>query len=308
MAKKIINISVGDFNGISPQMILQNHEQIAKICQPVYHCPPKMMEQACRLLRVSVPKRLEFIKTEFSFQIEPGKIKAESGLFSFQSFLSAFSSSLKNPDQPLVTLPIHKKAWQMGGVPFVGHTDFFRKTMKKDVLMMMGWDGFFVVLYTDHIPLNQVPKKMQRELLVPFFQQFYALVAPEKVGVLGLNPHAGEEGLMGKEEEQIQQAVEQLNSEIGKKIFTGPWGADSYFIKNNHHFASYTVAMYHDQGLIPVKALGFEKSIQISLHLPFVRTSPDHGPALGLAYQNLPLQTQSYAHAVLYCVKEQKEG
>jgi len=209
----------------------------------------------------------------------------------------------------IMTLPIHKKAWELAGVSFKGHTDALREFFFAPAIMMLGSPKMYVALYTEHIPLHQVSEEVKDvEKLSQFLIDFYEnikdgiLLKSEKIGLLGLNPHAGDDGVLGDEEIQINEARELAHRAIGKEVYTEPLVPDVAFTPNsrkNHH---YFVAMYHDQGLAPLKALYFDEGINISLNLPIIRTSVDHGTAFDIAYKNVKLNNLSYLNAIDYFV------
>lgn len=309
---KTIHIAVGDLNGTSAEMLLLNHKKLAQIGHLVYHVDPEVLEQAAKLLGLSVPEDANLQPINLRFSIEPGKLQAKSGSYSFLSLESALKASLKEDQPALVTLPIHKQAWKLAGLPYVGHTDYFRKAWHQEVIMLMGWDKFFVALFTDHIPLFQVKAKVKLEPLYLFFLRLYHFLPVSKIAVLGLNPHAGDDGLIGDEEKSIKQAISKANQHLQAEhrltepVFEGPFGADSHFAhKLDRPLPPYTVAIYHDQGLIPVKALLFDQAIQVSLTERFLRTSPDHGPGFDLAFQK-KASSLSYQNAVRYAATAER--
>jgi 4-hydroxythreonine-4-phosphate dehydrogenase len=177
--------------------------------------------------------------------------------------------------------------------------------------MMLGCEELFVALYTDHVPLKEVASLIKQEPIAQFLEEFYKAGGFESVGVLGFNPHAGDGGVLGSEEEEIKAAIEMANKTVGKELFFGPLVPDVAFTPHSKgKYAAY-VAMYHDQGLAPLKALHFDESINVTLGLPIIRTSPDHGTAYDIAYK-LEANTKSYENAVKEAVrlatKDKKES
>ena len=167
--------------------------------------------------------------------------------------------------------------------------------------MMLGCEKLYVALFTEHIPLKEVPKSIEKEKLVRFLLDFQHETGAKKIGVLGLNPHAGDNGILGHEEKIITKAIGEANrlSIHHPSIFHGPLVPDIAFSPKMRESFTYYVAMYHDQGLAPLKALYFDESINISLNLPIVRTSVDHGTAFDIAYlQGRSVNLQSYIEAV----------
>lgn len=163
--------------------------------------------------------------------------------------------------------------------------------------MMLGCEKMFVALFTEHIPLKDVASSIQYKKLKQFFLDLHESISNEKIAVLGLNPHAGDNGVLGDEELRITKAIKSANKKIGFEQFVGPVVPDIAFTPHFRDNYNYFVAMYHDQGLAPLKALYFDESINISLNLPIVRTSVDHGTAFDIAYKG-EAKTLSYINAI----------
>lgn len=304
---KKIAVSVGDLNGIGIQLALENHNTVKQMVDPLYCIDEKMLKQASSLLNIPIPSDFKTVKQiAKEFEIRPSEVQKESGTYSFASFLKAVELSKTAEVDGVMTLPIHKKAWELAGVSFKGHTDALREFFFRPAIMMLGSPKMYVALYTEHIPLHQVAEEIQDvEKLSRFLIDFYEeigdrLLNSEKIGLLGLNPHAGDDGVLGDEEKYIQEARVIAHKTIGKKVYTEPLVPDVAFTPNsrkNHH---YFVAMYHDQGLAPLKALYFDEGINISLNLPIMRTSVDHGTAFDIAYTDAKLNNLSYLNAFRY--------
>ena len=162
---------------------------------------------------------------------------------------------------------------------------------------MLGCKEMFVALFSDHIPLKDVPSKIDFEGLSAFLERFYRSFGFDKALVLGLNPHAGDGGVLGNEEFIINEAINHTNKKLQKDVFFGAISPDVAFNKANREKYKVFVAMYHDQGLIPLKALYFEESINVTLGLPILRASVDHGVAFDIAYKN-KASTKSYLNAL----------
>jgi 4-hydroxythreonine-4-phosphate dehydrogenase len=197
----------------------------------------------------------------------------------------------------IVTLPIHKEAWKLSGIEYVGHTDALRDYFRSEAIMMLGCEKLYVALYTEHIPLREVASHITVEGISDFLLRLYATTHEERIAVLGLNPHAGDHGVLGEEERIIEAAIEQVNTTLGKTVFFGAIVPDIAFTPRFRAHTRMMVAMYHDQGLAPLKALYFDEGINVSLGLPIIRTSVDHGTAFDIAYQN-KASTVSYINAV----------
>lgn len=306
LSKKTIAISVGDINGVGLQLVLENHKNISKYCKPIYCINSKLLKQASKLLDIKVPNNFTTYDTHGYFKIKAGKVSGKSGLFSYNSFLDAINLAKEEKVDAICTMPINKEAWSKAGINYVGHTDMLRDIFKKDAIMMLGCESMYVSLYTEHIPLKNVPKEITKDKLIIFLTNLHKSLKlkGQKVAVLGLNPHAGDNGVLGNEEKQIQKAIRKTNKIIGKDIFKGTFVPDIVFTPNVRKNYNYFVAMYHDQGLAPLKALYFDEAINVSLNLPILRTSVDHGTAFDIAYKkNNNLSNLSYLNAIKYITK-----
>ena len=304
MNTKRVAISIGDLNGIGIQLALENHHTVSQIVEPLYCIDRKMLEQAAEKLDLTIPndfKTLENIAPWFD--IEPGVVSKESGAYAYASFEKAVDlADLKKVDA-LCTLPIHKKAWELAGISYKGHTDALRDFFNAEAIMMLGCDQMYVALFTEHIPLKDVAGSINEKALTRFLLDFYKTAKPKnKVGVLGLNPHAGDDGVLGSEERIIQKAIDSANQTLASDIFTSPLVPDVAFTPNVRKNYTHYIAMYHDQGLAPLKALYFDEGINVSLNLPILRTSVDHGTAFDIAYKNVDLNSLSYINAIKYIV------
>ena len=185
--------------------------------------------------------------------------------------------------------------------------------------MMLGSPKMYVALFTEHIPLREVADKINEKDLTRFLLDFHRSIQNStfkirpkgnalgvqhpKIAVLGLNPHAGDNGVLGDEEKIIQKSIDNANRILDKAVFTDPMVPDVAFIPHTRAQYTYYVAMYHDQGLTPLKALYFDEGINISLNLPILRTSVDHGTAFDIAYRGGKLSSLSYLNAVNYILQ-----
>lgn len=296
-ALKRLAISVGDLNGVGFEIALKAHNRIKQLCDPLYCINYTMAHQAAHLLHTQIPNDFYMFKVSGEFTIEPGKISAQSGRYSYDSFIAAVELAKSKAVEGIVTLPIHKEAWMLAGIDFVGHTDALRSIFNSDAIMMLGCDKLYVALYTEHIPLREVTSHIQTDKLTEFLLQLHKTTTHEPIAVLGLNPHAGDHGVLGDEEQYIEAAIKQANIYFNKEIFVGPIVPDIAFTPHFRERYSMIAAMYHDQGLAPLKALYFDEGINISLGLPIIRTSVDHGTAFDIAYQNKVL-ILSYMNAI----------
>ncbi len=292
-----IAISVGDLNGVGIEIALKAHEEVTKLCNPIYCINADLLSQATELLNIDTPKDFILNAVDGSFNINAGVVNAKSGKYSYDSFMSAISLCETGEANAVVTMPIHKEAWMMAGLDFKGHTDLLRQHFDKDAIMMLGCPEMFVALFSEHIPLKEVAASIQYKKLKQFFLDLHKDIQEEQIAVLGLNPHAGDNGVLGHEELRITKAIKSANKMIGFEQFVGPIVPDVAFTPHFRKNYNYFVAMYHDQGLAPLKALYFDESVNISLNLPIVRTSVDHGTAFDIAYKG-EAKTLSYLNAV----------
>ena len=299
MILKKIAISIGDINGVGIQLALQTHKEISKICKPIYCIDKKTLSKAAKKLNISIPSNFKISGKYNKTDINQGSVQKDSGLFSYESFLTAINLAKDKKVDAICTLPINKESWEKAGIHYVGHTDMLRDIFKKDAIMMLGCNEMFVALYTEHIPLKKVSSKIKTKKLLNFFIDFNNCIDSNNkpIGVLGLNPHAGDNGVLGDEEIKIKKAIKKANNILNSKFeLLVP---DIAFTPNCRKNYKYFIAMYHDQGLAPLKALYFDQSINISLNLPIKRTSVDHGTAFDIAYKkDNNISNISYINAI----------
>lgn len=297
MHKPTLAISIGDLNGVGIEIALKSHKEITKICSPIYCINQEMLEKSAKLLNYSIPDDFTIESVEGSFTIKAGDVSKESGRYSYDSFMQAIVMCEERKADGVVTMPIHKEAWMMAGVEYKGHTDLLRQHFDADAIMMLGCPEMFVALVTEHIPLRDVTKTVKYKMLKRFLIDLQKSIPKEKVAVLGINPHAGDNGVLGHEDMRIKKAIKSVNKHLGFEQFIGPFVPDVAFTPHVRSNFNYFVAMYHDQGLAPLKALHFDESVNISLNLPIVRTSVDHGTAFDIAYQG-KAKNLSYINAI----------
>ncbi|HSR74736.1 MAG TPA: 4-hydroxythreonine-4-phosphate dehydrogenase [Sulfurovum sp.] len=302
--RKKVAISVGDLNGIGIQLALENHEIISKEVEALYCIDRVMLEQAAQKLELPIPADFETIEYIAPyFEIEAGAVSKVSGAYAYASFVKAVELARNKEVDAITTLPIHKKAWELADVKYKGHTDALRDFFNAEAIMMLGSPKMYVALFTEHIPLKEVSGSIKEKELTRFLIDFYRTAKPPKqVGILGLNPHAGDEGVLGSEEAIIQKAIDNAHQILCKEVFTSPLVPDVAFTPRVRARYTHYVAMYHDQGLAPLKALYFDEGINVSLNLPILRTSVDHGTAFDIAYKGIELSSLSYINAVKYIV------
>ena len=302
--KPTIAISVGDLNGVGIEIALKAHKNISQLCSPIYCINSQMLSAATKLLNTKIPDDFTIYAVDGEFEINAGTVNADSGRYSYDSFMSAIELCETKRADALVTMPIHKEAWMMAGLEYKGHTDLLRQHFNKDAIMMLGCQKMFVALFTEHMPLKDVASAIEYKKLKQFFLDLHNSIPNEKIAVLGLNPHAGDNGVLGNEELRITKAIKSANKKIGFEQFIGPVVPDIAFTPHFRTSFNYFVAMYHDQGLAPLKALYFDESVNISLNLPIIRTSVDHGTAFDIAYRG-EAKTLSYVNAIKSALKLQ---
>jgi len=315
MQKQKVAVSIGDLNGIGIQLALEHHHTVKEIVDPIYCIDPKMLSQAAGMLSLTVPEDFQTIdEIAPYFEITPGQISKESGAYAYASFVKAVELAKEQQVDAITTLPIHKKAWELAGVPYKGHTDALRDIFDAEAIMMLGCPQMYVALFTEHITLREVAGSINEADLTRFLVDLYRTAKPQNtIAVLGLNPHAGDDGVLGNEEKIITQAIKNAEEIIKSSLstlyplpstlFTAPLVPDVAFTPNVRKHYTHYVAMYHDQGLAPLKALHFDEGINVSLNLPILRTSVDHGTAFDIAYKGMEVNGLSYLNAVRYIVE-----
>ena len=221
--------------------------------------------------------------------ITPGELNETGGKYAIKSLKAATQALKDRQINGIVTLPIHKKNVHSSEFPYTGHTPFFKDFFEqKDVVMLLAAGDFRVGLVTEHVAVKDIAPLITKENILSKINILHASLKRDfsidkpKIAVLALNPHAGDEGLIGTEEiEIIRPAV--VEAKRHNMIVMGPYSADAFFARGYQNRFDAVLAMYHDQGLIPLKSLAFGEGINYTAGLPFVRTSPDHGTALDIA-------------------------
>ena len=209
-------------------------------------------------------------------------------MFAMQSLDEAVKALQKNKVDVLVTLPIHKQAFQLAGFKYPGHTDYLNEKLQGDCLMFMVHENLKVALVTDHIPIQKVAQAISEDLLrqkidslIKSLKEDFGLSRP-KIALLGLNPHIGDHGVIGTEDDELIRPVINAYFEKGDLVF-GPYAADGFFGSKQYQAFDAVLAMYHDQGLIPFKTLAFGSGVNFTSGLERIRTSPDHGTGFDIA-------------------------
>ncbi|MCU0381988.1 MAG: 4-hydroxythreonine-4-phosphate dehydrogenase PdxA, partial [Chitinophagaceae bacterium] len=244
---------------------------------------------------------------EDEVNITPGQLNETGGKYAILSLKQAAAALQENRIQGLVTAPFHKKNVQLEDFTHTGHTPFLKEFFGvKDVLMLMVAENMRVGLLTEHVALKDVSALVTKEaihsklrILKESMRRDFGIDKP-RIAVLGLNPHAGDEGLVGKEEETvIRPAV--IEARKNDLLVYGPYSADAFFARGQYERFDGVLAMYHDQGLIPFKSLAMGEGVNYTAGLPGIRTSPDHGTAMDIAGKN-KADESSFREAVFTCI------
>jgi 4-hydroxythreonine-4-phosphate dehydrogenase len=316
--KTIIGISQGDINGIGLEVILKTliDPGISEICTPILFSSQKTVSYYRKVLgleefnfnpmrdfsQLNTKKPNVFVCYEEEVNIEMGKSTEVGGKYALLSLEKATQWLLESKIDALVTAPINKKNIQSEAFNFVGHTEYLGEKLGGEPLMLLCADnGLRVAVATGHIPVKDIASKITAELITKRITQLHHSLTKDfgirkpKIAVLGLNPHAGDDGIIGMEEKEIIiPAIEKLNL---KGIIYGPYSADGFFGSDTHKPFDGILAMYHDQGLIPFKTIAFNEGVNFTAGLNFVRTSPDHGTGYDIAGKNIANE-QSFKKAI----------
>jgi 4-hydroxythreonine-4-phosphate dehydrogenase len=297
--KTRILITIGDFNGIGPEIILKTlrHKHIIRKYDLTVISPASVLEFYSKLLRIKTFKTpIKLIPLpEKKYNINPGELSSESGYVSGLAIKTAVDLCLEKEFDAMVTAPISKKALNIGGFNYDGHTEMLTTLCNgNDSVMFMIHKNLRIGFATTHPPLYKIntlitKKLLESKLLICYYtlKSDFKIKKP-KIAVLSLNPHAGENGQIGSEEIKIINPVlTLLRSKFKHAKFEGPYPSDSYFGNKTYKNFDMTFAMYHDQGLIPFKMLSGFSGVNFTAGLPVIRTSPDHGTAFEIAGKNL---------------------
>lgn len=320
LQKPVIGISIGDFNGIGPEVILKavGGNRLNKICTPIIYGSGKVINRYRQILELKdwqffTIQRIEQINhkqvnvincmNDQNLEVQPGVITPDAGKLALESLKRAVEDLKSGKIDALVTAPINKHNIQSEEFKFPGHTEYLAEAFgTKDVLMFMVSDDLKIGVATGHLPLEQVKQNINKELIIKKLEQIktslkrdFGIQKP-RIAVLGLNPHAGENGLLGNEEKEIIQPAIIEFKKKGNIVF-GPFPADGFFGTAAWKNYDAVLAMYHDQGLMPFKMIAFENGVNFTAGLPKVRTSPDHGTAYDIAGKN-QADESSMLHAI----------
>ena len=268
--KPRVAITVGDPAGIGPEIAQKAAEdpRVRKVCEPVLYGPPA------------------------GSRFTPGELSAQAGQAAYETICAAVKDAQAGVVAAVATAPVNKLAFARAGLPWKGHTDLLAHLTGSAHAAMMFWsEPLKVVLATIHIPLASVTNALTRgvmdeiiELSARELPRFG--IAEPRLAVAGLNPHAGEDGLLGHEERNVLRPAIEAARERGIRI-DGPFPGDTIFGRAVRGEFDAVIACYHDQGLIPVKLLAFGRAVNVTLGLPIIRTSVDHGTAFDIAGKNV---------------------
>ncbi|MFY0606145.1 MAG: 4-hydroxythreonine-4-phosphate dehydrogenase PdxA [Cyclobacteriaceae bacterium] len=317
--KPIIGISIGDFNGIGPEVTIKalNDNRILNHFTPVIYADGRLISFYRKQLNFqqfnyNQIKKIDALDrrkvnvlnlNQQEINITPGNPTKEGGEYAALSLSKAVEDLKNGKIDALVTAPLSKELVQSESFSFPGHTEYLtERDGAKDSLMFLVSDTIRVGVVTGHIPLKDVPNAVTEELvsrklnmMMKSLKKDFGIKKPQ-IAILGLNPHAGENGLLGYEEQKVLIPLIQKEKDKGHFV-DGPYPSDGFF--GSSQFKSYDgiLAMYHDQGLIPFKYIAFETGVNFTAGLSFIRTSPDHGTAFALAGKN-QADERSMRHAL----------
>lgn len=321
--KPVIGITSGDLNGIGIELIIKAFadNRILDVCTPVIFASNKVINfyrksvseinlnfQSTRSWDKINAKQLNVFNCwEEEVAINPGELNETGGKYAAISLQAAVNALKSGEIEGLVTCPIHKKNIQSATFNFTGHTPYLRSEFQaQDVLMLLYAGNFRVGLVTEHVPVKEVAQHITKEsilsklkILHQSLQRDFGIDKP-RIAILGLNPHAGDEGLVGDEEERIIiPAIKEAKN--NNMLVVGPYSADAFFARSNHLKFDAVLAMYHDQGLVPFKSLAIGDGTNFTAGLSVVRTSPDHGVALDIAGKN-QADVASFLSSIFECI------
>ena len=317
-----LGISIGDLNGIGSEVVLKTFEdsRMLDFCTPVIFASVKILS----FLKKHYKSTTNLHGIDKTSQILDGKINVlnvwkeavninfgqedeKVGEYAIKSLTSAAKALKNNEIDVLVTAPINKSSIQSEKFKFPGHTDYLNQELEGNSLMFMITEDLKVGLLTDHVAIKDIADTITPELIEQKINTIYHTlkqdfgISKPKIAILGINPHSGDNGVIGKEDEEILKPTIRKINESGKLVY-GPYAADSFFGSNNYKSFDAIVASYHDQGLIPFKTLSFGKGVNYTAGLNKIRTSPDHGTAFEIAGKN-QADNSSFKEAVFAALK-----
>ena len=312
-----VGISVGDINGVGIEIILKTFEDLRmlELCTPILFASNKIISTHKKELNINtqfhgieniskaVSNKINLVNVwKENVIVEFGKETKEGGKYAFLSLQAAVKALQNNDIDILVTAPINKHNIQSDDFNFKGHTEYLEANLEGESLMILMTDEIKIGLVTGHIPVQKIAETITPELLIKkinllhnsLIQDF--TIRKPKIAVLGLNPHCGDNGVIGTEDDEIvKPTLEKIQAE-GKLVY-GPYSSDSFFGTGSYKNFDGILAMYHDQGLAPFKTLSFGNGVNFTAGLSKIRTSPDHGTAYEIAGKSLA-NHNSFKHAL----------
>ncbi|AVM49615.1 4-hydroxythreonine-4-phosphate dehydrogenase PdxA [Capnocytophaga sp. oral taxon 878] len=317
-----VGISIGDMNGIGLEVILKTFEdhQILELCTPIIFASNKLVSfqrkhfntmtnfQGIESVTAALEGKLNVVNCwKETPTVNFGEETEEGGNFAFLSLQAAVEALKAGDIDVLVTAPINKNNIQSNDFHFPGHTDYLAKELEGNSLMFLVSEELKVGLMTDHVPLKEVSALITEELIIEKARLMneslvkdFRLQRP-KIAVLGINPHCGDKGVIGKEDDEVlRPALKKLYFDENILVF-GPFAADSFFGSQTYRNYDAVLAPYHDQGLIAFKTLAFGSGVNYTAGLNKVRTSPDHGTAYEIAGKGIA-DPESFRHAIFMAI------
>lgn len=303
----VIGITIGDINGIGPEVIIKTlrDKRMLSYFTPIIYGSTNTLSYYRKSFHIEdfhysqvkkegefIPQKVNVVNCWEALDINTGTATKISGEASFQSLKKAVEDLKSGILDAVVTAPINKHTIQSADFNFVGHTEYFTKEFDvQDSLMLMVSGNLRIAMVSGHQPIKDVAASITKEkvrnklkILESTLRNDFGIAKP-KIALLGLNPHAGEEGLLGSEEAEVLKPIVEEFKEEGNLVY-GPFPADGFFGKGDYKKYDAVLAMYHDQGLIPFKTLAFDSGVNYTAGLPIIRTSPDHGTAYSIAGKN----------------------
>ncbi len=321
--KPVIGITTGDLNGIGPELIIKtfSDHRMLELCTPVVFASNKVINFYRKLvaehpfnftstkdLTKLNPKQVNIFNCwEEEVPIQPGVLTEISGKYAVRSLMVAAQCLKDGQLDAIVTAPIHKANTQMPDFPYTGHTPFLKEKFgAKDVLMLLFSEQLRVALVTEHVPLAKVAQLITKDLLLSKINLLRECLVRDfgidkpKIAVMGLNPHAGDNGEIGKEETDIIKPLLDQLQQQGQLVF-GPYSADAFFARSSYLHFDAVLAMYHDQGLVPFKTIAHGEGVNYTAGMQVIRTSPDHGTAFDIAGKDMA-DPSSFREAVFRAI------
>ena len=321
--KPVIGFTCGDLNGIGTELILKSlsDNRFLDFCTPVVFASNKVINfyrKSIDDINFSFASIKDFYKLnhrqvniyncwEEEVAINPGILSDTGGQYAVKSLRAAASALKDGKINALVTAPLHKKNVQSADFSYTGHTPFLKDFFGvNDVLMLLTSENLKIGLVTEHLPVKEITAHISKENILSKLFILHASLKKDfnierpKIALLALNPHAGDEGLIGTEEEEIiKPAIKEAKQR--NMLVMGPFSADAFFARGQYNKFDAVLAMYHDQGLIPFKSLAFGEGVNFTAGLPGIRTSPDHGTAFDIAGKN-KADPSSFRAAIFNCI------